>query len=70
MAAAAALTSPDWEAVSTVVVLLVSGLCVGGEGEEYDACGVEVHVGGVVDEGPDVGDKELLRRILFHILEL
>ena len=33
----------------------------GGEGEEEDAGGVEVEVGGVVDQRPDVGDEELLR---------
>ena len=41
-----------------------------GEREEEDAGGVEVHVWGVVDEGPHVGDEELLRRFLFHVLKL
>lgn len=49
----------------------LAGVCVdGGEGEEKDAGGVEVEVGGVVDQGPDVGDEKLLRGFLLHVLEL
>lgn len=42
----------------------------GWEGEQEDAGGVEVHVGGVVDQWPDIRDEELLRRFLLHILKL
>lgn len=42
----------------------------GWEGEQEDAGGVEVHVGGVVNQWPDIRDEELLRRFLLHILKL
>lgn len=40
------------------------------EGEENDPRWVEVQVGGVVDQTPDVRDEELLRSFLLDILEL
>lgn len=42
----------------------------GWEGEQEDAGGVEVHVGGVVDQWPDIRDEELFRGFLLHILKL
>lgn len=42
----------------------------GWEGEQEDAGGIEVHVGGVVDQWPDIRDEELFRGFLLHILKL
>lgn len=38
--------------------------------EKVDALGVEGEPGSLVDEGPDVGDEELLRALVLHVLEL
>lgn len=42
----------------------------GWEGEQEDAGGVEVHVGGVVNQWPDIRDEELFRGFLLYILKL